>query len=300
MASIPDSPHDALFRQIFKRRPDAASEIRAALDTPLLTFLDLTHLDLQPGSYITDDLRGCASDLLFATRLTSGHPAFVYVLLEHQSRPDPIMPLRLLTYMTGIWRQYRDEHPNTRRIPAIVPIVVHSGHRRSRWNTPEAMADLYDLDQAAFGVMAGHLPQFQMILDDIAPLDLPAIRARDLTADARIVFMMHKITPGEDTSVSDILNLIEDLQAVDDGPYARDTYNAVFNYILITANITVTALQPVIDQLGPRAKEALMTTAERLRAEGRAQGKAEGRAQGKAEGRAQNAIETPHRHSKRK
>ncbi|WP_157762253.1 hypothetical protein [Nocardia yamanashiensis] len=39
-----------------------------------------------------------------------------------------------------------------------------------------------------------------------------------------------------------------------------------------------TDLEPVVDQLGPEAKGALMTTAERLQAQGRAEGLAEGRA----------------------
>ncbi|MBL1079450.1 hypothetical protein JK358_34095 [Nocardia sp. 2] len=40
-----------------------------------------------------------------------------------------------------------------------------------------------------------------------------------------------------------------------------------------------TDLEPVVDQLGPEAKEALMTTAERLEAKGRAEGRTEGRAE---------------------
>lgn len=42
-------------------------------------------------------------------------------------------------------------------------------------------------------------------------------------------------------------------------------------------------LLPLVDQLGPPAKEAIVTTAERLRAEGEARGRAEGEARGRAE-----------------
>jgi predicted transposase YdaD len=45
------------------------------------------------------------------------------------------------------------------------------------------------------------------------------------------------------------------------------------------------------DQLGPRAKEALMTTAERLIAEGEARGEAQGEARSKIEGRAEALLE---------
>ncbi|MFE7720745.1 hypothetical protein ACFU44_17075 [Nocardia rhizosphaerihabitans] len=42
-------------------------------------------------------------------------------------------------------------------------------------------------------------------------------------------------------------------------------------------------LDPVIEQLGQRAREAIVTTADRLRAEGEARGEALGRALGRAE-----------------
>ncbi|MET9212134.1 MULTISPECIES: RpnC/YadD family protein [Actinomycetes] len=52
-----------------------------------------------------------------------------------------------------------------------------------------------------------------------------------------------------------------------------------FSYILIVGDTPEQDLDPVIEQLGPRAKEAIMTTAERLRAEGEARGEARGRAE---------------------
>ncbi|MEV6278272.1 hypothetical protein [Nocardia sp. NPDC051832] len=45
------------------------------------------------------------------------------------------------------------------------------------------------------------------------------------------------------------------------------------------------------DQPGPEAKEVIVTTAERLRAEGKDEGRVEGKAEGKAEGRAEALLE---------
>ncbi|WP_157535510.1 hypothetical protein [Nocardia inohanensis] len=50
-------------------------------------------------------------------------------------------------------------------------------------------------------------------------------------------------------------------------------------YILTVGKTSVADLGPVIDRLGPRAKEVIMTTAEQLRAEGEALGEAKGRAE---------------------
>ena len=35
-----------------------------------------------------------------------GRAAFVYVLIEHQSSPDPMMPLRMLRYVMRIWERW--------------------------------------------------------------------------------------------------------------------------------------------------------------------------------------------------
>ncbi|MBF6416816.1 RpnC/YadD family protein [Nocardia cyriacigeorgica] len=57
-----------------------------------------------------------------------------------------------------------------------------------------------------------------------------------------------------------------------------------FRYLLIVGDTPETDLDQVIEQLGPRAKEAIVTTAERLMAQGRAEGMAEGRAEGEVRG----------------
>ena len=75
-----------------------------------------------------------------------------YVLLEHQSSVDGKMMFRLLIYMMEIWRDYlnenkislapekeNDEDKNNEQrkafsIPAIIPIVLHTGSRK--WKAP--------------------------------------------------------------------------------------------------------------------------------------------------------------------
>ncbi|MCU1640475.1 MAG: Rpn family recombination-promoting nuclease/putative transposase [Nocardia sp.] len=54
-------------------------------------------------------------------------------------------------------------------------------------------------------------------------------------------------------------------------------------YILTVGETSDNDLGPVIDRLGPHAKEVIVTTAERLRAEGEARGQARGETRGRAE-----------------
>jgi hypothetical protein len=53
----------------------------------------------------------------------AGREALVYVLVEHQSSGDPLMPFRMLRYMVRIWDRYLTEHPGAARLlsSGIVP-----------------------------------------------------------------------------------------------------------------------------------------------------------------------------------
>ncbi len=79
-------------------------------------------------------LRDSESDLLFAVqRKAGGEPAWLYVLLEHQSTPDRWLRLRLLKYSIRIWERDRRQHRNEKRLRPIVPVVLYQGGRRWRY-----------------------------------------------------------------------------------------------------------------------------------------------------------------------
>nr|MBN5937264.1 Rpn family recombination-promoting nuclease/putative transposase [Legionella anisa] len=52
---------------------------------------------MQPRSYINEVRQESEVDVLFKTTIDN-KKAYLYFLLEHQSKPDPLMPFRLLKY----------------------------------------------------------------------------------------------------------------------------------------------------------------------------------------------------------
>lgn len=272
----PSNPHDAYFRHVLSRPADAASELRSALPENITRRIDWNQLVLQPGSFVSAQLRSRYSDVLYRTRLDA-HPAYIYLLIEHQSRSDRFMPLRMLEYLVNIWNQHRRQHPESRTLPAVVPLVVHSNRKGRAWQAPIELADLIDLDPAGHEALKPYLPRLRFLLDDVAALDLPDLLARDLTPATRVMLALHKIAPRNADLGSDMLELLDDLWALVSGPQGTTELQAVLTYILQVSDTTEDGLDPVIEQLGPRAKEALMTTAERLRAEGEARGEARAR-----------------------
>jgi hypothetical protein len=154
-------PHDALFRFVFGKPVHAASELRAVLPAALVDRLDLASLHPVNGSFVDEELTNRHCDVLMRTRL-DGREAFVYVLIEHQSSPDPIMPLRMLRYLMRIWDRWLEENPKAKRLPMIVPLVVYQGSRR--WTYPVELSELLDVDPETARLAGDFLPRFRFVL----------------------------------------------------------------------------------------------------------------------------------------
>ena len=92
-------PHDRLFRKVFSEPAEAAGLLRAYVPAWLAGTLDWSSLTLMPDSYVDDELQASESDLLYAVeqRPDAAAPGEarrslrLYLLFEHQSRPDRLM-----------------------------------------------------------------------------------------------------------------------------------------------------------------------------------------------------------------
>ena len=81
------TPHDALFKTFLKYPATARDFIEIHLPPTLRSLCDLATLELQPASFIEENLRAYYSDVLWSMKTSEGH-GYIYVVIEHQSRPD--------------------------------------------------------------------------------------------------------------------------------------------------------------------------------------------------------------------
>ena len=142
MAHDVHRPHDKLFRTVFIDHAEAAALLRAHLPESIAGDLRWSTLTLQDRTFVDPDLRDTESDLLFSIRRKAGAPpAWLYVLLEHQSRPDRWIRFRLLKYCCRIWDRSRRQFPREWRLRPIVPLVFYQGP--GRWRHPSEFAELF-------------------------------------------------------------------------------------------------------------------------------------------------------------
>ena len=244
-------PHDAVFRRIFGVPANAASQLRAVLPPDVTARLDLRRLARVQGSFVDEDLTWRHTDLLFTAPL-DGRDAYVYVLVEHQSSDDPLMALRLLRYVTRVWDAYERENPESRRLPAVIPLVVY--HDRSRWTSPVQLLDLIDLGPADKQAMQAYLPRFGFLLDDLTRAGEDQLLARDLTPPAVVALLLLKNARGNPAITADLRRWAAQLRAVLDQPGGRETFIALLTYIKRVGETRAGDLRDWAASLGPDAE----------------------------------------------
>jgi predicted transposase/invertase (TIGR01784 family) len=129
------SPHDTFFRESFTRSEVARDFLRCQLPAALLAELDLTTLTIGKDSYVASDLRTAYSDLVYRVAYR-GEALNVYLLFEHKSWAEHWTALQLLRYIAAEGEQYRKQHPKTRHLPPVLPLVIYHGERP--WQAPAA------------------------------------------------------------------------------------------------------------------------------------------------------------------
>ena len=279
------TPHDALFKVTFTKLRHARGLLRQLLPAVFEAEVVWDTLRIESGIAVSDeDLDEQRMDILYSVR-AAGKRVLLYVLAEHQSTVDAWMVFRLLCYLVAIWKSYRAHHPRAPKLPLIVPLVVH--HSRTGWTAPVAFEGMLDVDAGLFDAVRRHVPCFELLLDDLSVQSDDALRARSrMTPSGRLAILSLK------RGRSPIAVRIQVLAPDGKAPSARDVLASIMRYIMETSRTEPAKVRELlVRQLGRRQAEAIMTTAEMLRREGRKEGRKEGEATGIAKGVAKGKRE---------
>ncbi|GAA5126939.1 Rpn family recombination-promoting nuclease/putative transposase [Luteolibacter yonseiensis] len=255
--------HDGFFKAVFSQPEHAVAFFKSHLPAEVTALVEWPSLELLPGSFVKSSLQQAHSDLLFSVRMGE-RETLLYLLFEHQSTPDPAMPLRLLGYMSEIHLKHHKE--NKLPLRPVLPFVLHQGP--DRWTASTAFEDLFELEGEAREALLPFLPKFSHALLDLTRFD-PSAGEED--ARVRAVLQLMKLAREKE-----LLRFFRWLSRFS----AKDLSENLLRLILLYAMHSDSDLdaEKIYHNLSsnPELEKSTMSVAEKLRAEGRVEGLTEG------------------------
>lgn len=157
--------HDEFFKKVLALKIPSQQFLNQYLPSNLLKIIDLEQIHVEQESYIEENLKKSASDIVYKVKTKDKRDAFICVILEHQSKSDPQMPLRLWEYTLRLARK-QIESSKENKIPLIYPILFYNG--KSRYNAPLSLWEMFDDSEMAKQILTNnyHLINLHAMSDD--------------------------------------------------------------------------------------------------------------------------------------
>ena len=265
---MPRHTDDASYKLLFSSPQVVRDLVLGFIPDQWLHSLDYSTLEKVPGSYVTDDLRHRADDVIW--RVRAGEQwVYLYLLIEFQNTIDRWMAVRMMTYVGLLYQDLIRRHDvlPQHQLPPVLPIVLYNGD--STWT---AATDMAQLVPKVPGLVAQYLPRLQYLLIDenqYPPQELAQLKNL-------VAVIMQLERPARE---QDLVHLIERVNGLLDGqPELKRTFAIWIRAVLLRRSKNTLALPKVQD-----LKELQMKLAERFdqwalehQQEGRQEGRQEG------------------------
>ena len=241
--------NDASYKLLFSTPELVRDLVLGFIPDEWLHRLDYSTLEKMPGSYVTDDLRHRADDVVWRVKV-GAEWVYLYILIEFQSKVDPWMAVRMMSYVGLLYQDLikaKQVLPH-RRLPPVLPIVLYNGD--APWT---AATNIADLIPKVPGLVAQFLPNLQYLLiaenryteADLAPM-------HNLAAA-----VMRLQRPHDQAAVLEVIDLLNGWLA--DNPELMRIFAVWIRAVLLRQSKHHLALPKVQD-----LKELKMTLAARL------------------------------------
>jgi Putative transposase, YhgA-like len=178
--------HDNAYKNMFSS-PEAVKQLLSGfVHEDWIERLDFSTLENINASYVTEDLKGRADDLVWRLRMRNPPPPaaapgastakpkrkarvksewlYVYLMLEFQSTNDRHMAVRLMTYIGLLYQRLiqNGEIGRNKKLPSVFPLVLYNGQKP--WTSATEIGELIDPGPDS---LKAYRPQFRyFVLDE--------------------------------------------------------------------------------------------------------------------------------------
>jgi len=250
------NPHDRFFKEVFPIRENALDFIKGAFPDKFMDKILLETLKLDTTSYVDEKLHEYFSDIVYTCSLKAGREMKISLLFEHKSYPVKYPHFQLLRYMLNIW-EYNIKQKMELQI--VVPMVVY--HGKSKWQK-KGMKDYFNIDDNWFFKF---IPNFDYLLTDLSTYTDSQIKSGIFQRAAiEIGLLIQKNIFNEKKLAMRLKDFIGIGRLYFREEEGLKFLESVLRYLFSSTEIGVDDVLKSIEMIDGRAKETLMTTAEKL------------------------------------
>lgn len=188
---------DSIFRKLFGDKELFKMFLDDFIHESWVQEIDKENIETMPTKYL--DLIGAdrENDIVYKVKLED-EEVFIFIMLEHQSKTNFLMPFRLLEYMVKLWRVYIDENAKESetkhfKLPPVFPIVFHDGVYN--WTAEVEFKDKVK----HYEKFKGHIPNFSYDLVSLSKISMKQLI--ELGDAISLILAMDKIKKAEDLKV---------------------------------------------------------------------------------------------------
>jgi predicted transposase/invertase (TIGR01784 family) len=288
MTSTTPTPHDAVFKGLLGKPEHARGVLRGVVPAAVAEAIDWQTLTPIPGNFVDLELRQQYTDLLFSARWLDGSELLAYCLFEHQSAlpkaKDGPMAYRMLRYQVRIWEDWFARNPEAKVLPMIIPIVMYHGH--APWLEPRLFGDVLAVPPSVRPAVERYLVQFAYLLNDLSEVSDDELRARAMTAVAKLVALCFKHARTSPDFMAILGRWMDVVREVVQAPNGLSALAQVLCYVLqVSEYVEREELKALLArEIGPETEEAIVTAGQLLIEQGVKQGIEQGVKQGFQQG----------------
>ena len=280
--------------KLLLERPANVRDLLRITGARIVEQIDFSALKPVKTHFVGRDYRHAESDVVLRApfgRQATGRPhrsILVYILIEHQSEPDRAMPLRLLEYVTAIYKLQQREsrrkpRSGERLLYPVLPVVFYTGLRS--WDDPGSLIELVEMGEA----FAEFIPKFRPLFVNL-PATSPATLTRRGGFFGSVLSLLRARSAEPKAFERLIVKVVQALEEME--PQHRERWRELLSYIHAMVyhyreEVEIPRLQNRIETSARRADEKQeivtmgRTGAEALMARGREKGREEGREEGR-------------------
>ena len=265
--------HDKIFRTVLDRKSDAIALINKALNTQL----EVQDIEKYNSSFINKVFQNREADIVYKIKDRS-----IFILIEHQTKVDYLMPYRILEYEVAIMQSAIDLDKiknKESKIPLVIPIVLYTGNKK--WNAKKYLEE----NQEKIEGIENGLGNYNLI-------DINEMTEKELLEDNSFISKMILIEKSKNTeNIVEILEKIVKITKEED----KETLRRIIS-IILEEKIGITKAKELIEKMeGDEGN--MLAVVDMIRREnqmyieiGKKEGKIEGKKEGKKEGVKQGEL----------